>query len=979
MAAARLSGARAGRAGLAATILVALLPHAAAGQPADQLVGRPITAIDFIIDGRITPDPTLLDLLGTSVGAQLTLTGVRESIVHLMELDRFLDVQVRAVPGPGGVTLRYDMVALRRIDAIHIEGSVGLPEGVLRKAIAQRFGDDPPVTRVADIVQLLAGVYRQHGFLRPKISPRTEPEARADRASLVLDVNAGAQLRVAQVDVRTGQGLTVGEVQQRLDLRAGQLFDRVELEKRIASYVDGLRSRGFFEARVSPQFAVDPGGQTVRVTIDADRGPLVLLRFTGDPLPAERQDDLVPIRREGSVDEDLLENSQRDIEDYLRGQGYQNAIASYTREPRDGTLTIVFDVHKGPQYRVADIQIASQLPVSEAGPLPALTIRKGDLFLASRLAAEVARIREEYRRRGFAEATVEHTMTPGPIVSGQVQVSISILVNEGPKTVIEQISIDGNVNVPTDVLLASIRSARGEGFYQRQTEDDRDAILLAYANRGYPQASVTVDPRASADKTRVDLHFTIREGPRVLVDHVLIIGNTHIRRATIERELTVRPGMPLALSDLVESRRRLVALGLFRQVRVSELQGGGERRDVLVSVEEGPLTTIGYGGGIEAGRYLVRDTPESQPQERFQVAPRGFFEIGRRNLWGGNRSVNLFTRLGVRPQGYATSLQPGGTATGGTRFTEYRVLGNYREPRVLGPGSDLLVSAIAEQAIRTSYSFRRNAGSIELNHRQSRTLRIVGRYVLDRTNLLEAQFPESEIPEIDRLFPNARLSSFSGSIVRDTRNDPLAPQTGALLSADGELASRYIGSEIGFAKTFLQAFVYRPVGGSERLTFAGGTRLGLAVGFARVVQETGPDGQPVETTVNDVPAARRFFAGGDTTVRGFPNDQLGAPDTFSSDGVAKGGNAELIFNGELRAKLLGWLGAVGFVDVGNVWAYASDMRLGGLRPTVGLGLRVNTPLGPLRGDIGFKLNRLTFANGSRESAYSYYVGVGQAF
>ena len=979
MVAARQPGARAGRAGLAAMILAILVPRAAAGQSPDQLVGRPVTAIDLIVDGRVTPDPTLLALLETRVGTPLTPAAVRESIVHLMELERFLDVQVRAVPGPGGVTLQYDMVALRRIAAIRFQGSVGLPADLLRKTIAERFGDNPPVTRVPDIVQALDSLYREHGCLRPRISWRTEPEVRSDRASLVLEVDAGVQLRVGEADIRTAQGITAAEVQQRLDLRVGQLFDRVELEKRIAAYVDGLRSRGFFEARVSPQFTVDPGGRTVRVVIDADRGHLVVLKFTGDPLPSERQGDLVPIRREGSVDEDLLENSQRDIEAYLKGQGYQDAIASYTREPKDDTLTIVFDVHKGPQYRVADVQIASELPVAEAGPLPTLTMRKGDLYLASKLAAEIARIREEYRRRGFAGVTVEHTVTAGPVVNSQVQVSIGILVNEGPRAVIEEISFDGNVSVPADALLASIRSSKGEGFYQRQAEDDRDAILLAYANRGYPQAAVTMDPQISADKARVTLRFTIREGPRILIDHVLIVGNTRVSTETIEKQLTIKAGMPLALTNLVESRRRLVALGVFRQVRISEVQGTGERRDVLVSVEEGPLTTIGYGGGLEAGRYVRRDTPESQPQERFEVAPSGFFEIGRRNLWGGNRSVNLFTRLGVKPQGYATSLQPGGTATGGTRFTEYRVLGNYREPGVLGSGSDLLVSAIAEQAIRSSYSFRRNAGSVELNHRHSRSVRLVGRYVLDRTNLLEAQFQESEIPEIDRLFPNARLSSFSGSIVQDTRDDPLAPRTGVLFSADGELASRYIGSEIGFAKTFLQAFVFRPVHGSGRLTFAGGARLGLAVGFARVVEETGPDGQPVQTTVNDVPAARRFFAGGDSTVRGFANDQLGALDTFSSDGVAKGGNAELILNGELRAKLLSWLGAVAFMDVGNVWAYVSDMRLGGLRPTVGFGLRVNTPLGPLRGDIGFKLNRLTFTNGSREPGYAYYFGVGQSF
>jgi outer membrane protein insertion porin family len=177
----------------------------------------------------------------------------------------------------------------------------------------------------------------------------------------------------------------------------------------------------------------------------------------------------------------------------------------------------------------------------------------------------------------------------------------------------------------------------GQPYYEPSITAARDAIQLEYLNLGYSNVQVSITPALSEDRTLVSLTFDVFEGPQTLVDHIIIVGNTRTSDDIIRRELALRPGEPLGLQDLLESRRRLSALGLFRRIDVRQREHGqGSRRDVLVTVEEAPATAMGYGAGLEASSVL-REGPGGGAEERLEFAPRGFFDIGRRNLGGKNR------------------------------------------------------------------------------------------------------------------------------------------------------------------------------------------------------------------------------------------------------------------------------------------------------------------------------------------------------
>jgi outer membrane translocation and assembly module TamA len=192
---------------------------------------------------------------------------------------------------------------------------------------------------------------------------------------------------------------------------------------------------------------------------------------------------------------------------------------------------------------------------------------------------------------------------------------------------------------------------------------------------------------------------------------------------------------------------------------------------------------------------------------------------------------------------------------------------------------------------------------------------------------------------------------------------------------------------VGFVKTFLQGFRYQRIPAERRVVLALGARVGLAHGLPRSVPRVNADGEPVRDEggnpvvdiVQDLPASERFFAGGDTTVRGFSLDRLGSDATISPSGFPTGGNSLVVLNAELRTAVVGSLGVVGFVDAGNVFPRAGDLSLQALRAAAGFGLRYQSPIGPIRMDLGFKLDRRELAPGRLERRSVLHISLGQAF
>jgi outer membrane protein assembly complex protein YaeT len=945
-----------------------------------------VVNIHFEQEGRPFADPVIEGLIDTPLGEPVSMRAVRETITHLMSLNRFEDVRVFQERVPGGVRLLYVLLPLHPVDRVEFRGSLGVSVDELRDAVIDRFGGTPQSGRAVEVTEALRVFYRDRGYARATLASRIEETHDPDRASMVFEVIAGPRATVLDITVDAPDGdelpLTGSSVSR------GRPYDALAIENALLEYENGLRARGYYEARAGHTVTFSGPGTAASVVVFVDRGPRVVVAFSGDPLPDIELEQLVPVRAEASADEDLLEDASLSIEAYLHEDGYRDAVAAFTREEGGGELIITFDVRRGPRYVVSEVSVAGNVAIETEALLTIFSFEFGAPFIQTELEALVVTAEALYRSQGFSRVVVEPVLSVDDDDGSERQIAITLRVSEGPRALVRAIRLAGNLVLGDSEVRALMQIVPDTPFSAPVLITDRDRIELAYLDVGYE--SVVVQSRALLveDGTRADIEIAIEEGLQTLVDEVIIIGNQRTVMGTIEAELLLRSGEPLGFSARLESQRRLNALGLFRRVTITPLgRLSDPERDVLVEVEEAPPTTLGYGVGLEGGARLRPTGPGGQAEERFELAPRGFFEIGRRNLWGKNRAVNLFARVSLRSRDTGVLDPDTMDGTGGFGFNEYRVFATFREPRAFGTSAELLFTGILDQAIRSSFNFVIREARAEIGMQASPSLTVAGRYSYRHTRLFDERFTDDEKLLIDRLFPQVRVSKFSGSIIHDTRDDVLDPDQGMFLGVDGDVAVRRAGSEVGFAKAFVQVFSYIQLPTERRAVVALAARLGVAHGFPRTVPVLDgngspmldADGQSMVEVVEDLPASERFFAGGDTTVRGFSLDRLGNSRTISASGFPTGGNSEIVLNAELRLALAGPFGVTIFLDGGNVFPKASDLDVTDLRAAAGFGLRYQSPVGPIRLDLGFNLNPRELVSGMHERSSVLHISLGQAF
>ena len=956
--------------------LIIVMGSTVSGEGVEGYVGKAVVTVEFIASGQFVQDQSVYELVETKIGAPLSMHQVRESLTHLFSLGRFESVQVNGALQDTGVALQYELVPYQLIERIEISGNVGVSTNGVKQAITEAHGTSFLSNQSELVAETVREHLRKHGFLLAKV--QFQIVRQSSYSELQVQVQSGERAEISRIVLRGVSATMYPRVLARLGIEIGNSYDGFDIAERLNNYETQLHDNDFYEARLAHQIDVIEDGQQVHLLLDVIQGRKINIVFAGDPIPTRDFSDLVPIEREGSADEDLLEDSDRRITTLLQDMGYRDATVTHKNEIDGDQLSIIFTVQRGQLYEISDVVFSGNTIVTRQILESIVTLKHGDALVNRNVQSSVSSVAEHYRQLGYATVRVEPRISELSM-GDAIRVSCSIDIVEGIKTKIQTVVIEGNDFHGASSLNEVIASTVGKPYYAQQVVSDRDSMRLYYLNEGFENVAVNVEPNFSSDLKTVNLVYRIHEGPQVIIDHVLIIGNQQIDSETIRREIALNAGTPLSLEDVIETRRRLNALGIFRRIDIREFSHGSRnRRDVIIVVEEAPATTIGYGGGLEVSQRLRRETVSNGTQavERLEFAPRGFFEIGRRNLFGRNRSINLFTRVSVRRKNARDDVVKMGQ-TNNFSFNEYRVVTTYREPRTFGLAWDIFVTGFLEQAIRPGFDLLNRGVNAELRRQLTPAVSVSISYGLGHNKTSNKALNPEDEPLVDRLFPEVRLSSFIGSILRDTRDDVVNPGDGELLSIDGELAEQVIGSEVGFAKTFMQAFLYRTVPGNKKIVFAAGARLGLATGFTRI-----PEQRSIPLLDRTLPISERFFAGGDTTVRGFVLDRLGGQETVDQEGFPKGGNATLILNGELRIPLTRNFGLVGFLDAGNVYALVSNIKLSELRSAVGFGVRYRSPLGPLRIDLGFKLDRREFsAQGiaKKERLTAVHISIGQAF
>ena len=646
------------------------------------------------------------------------------------------------------------------------------------------------------------------------------------------------------------------------------------------------------------------GGMRLIVTV-TEKPTVRRVTYSGNrAIQEEDIDERIQLRERSTFDRGLLNDTVTGIQNHYRESGYYFAHVRPEITPvADNQVDIELVITEGRRIRIHRIQFTGNTYFTDNQLRKEVQLKEYTLPIVSDSASlyrpEVLRVdlqllEQLYQNNGFVNVQIGEPVVEINREAGAIVVTVPV-AREGEQYKVGTVVLAGGEVLSTEELRDLVRATSGEIYSRETVRRDILALTEAYADKGYAFADVV--PTVSLDQqTRlVNLSFTTRPGPKVYIGRIDIIGNERTQDRVIRREMRLDEGELYSGSKLRRSRQRLNNLQYFEEVNIdTRSRAEDDLLDLEVQLRERATGQFSAGLGFSSVEDVI-----------FTVS------MVQNNLFGRGQSLSANAYLGGISQDFSLS---------------------FREPWLYGLPIGLGVSVFNRAEDFQTFDVNRTGASLSLGRAIGEFTRLSAAYryeVLDISNL---SANASDL--LQQSQGESATSSVTPSIVRDSRDNVFNPSEGSLNSFEIQLAG--LGGDNRYYRAIGNTTWYFALP-AEMTGFVRG-RFGFGDGFGD----------------NVLPASERFFLGGVTTIRGFEFRDIGPKDDA---GNPLGGTSFAQFNVEIGRSLGTVLRVVAFVDVGNVYGPDNDFDIGSVRRSAGLGIRIVTPIGPIRLDYGFKLDK----------------------
>lgn len=949
----------------------------------DDYEGKTVASIAFEPAQQPLTYDQLVAMLAVKAGQPLRAEDVRASIQRLYRTGEYADIAVDATLQNGKVNLRLITTPAFFIGYV---GAEGVPEppnrGQIITATKLQLGAEYSQADVRQASESVTSLLKRNGFFNPLIAPQVQTNSSLQQATVDFRIEPGNRARFAGINVTGNPGRSTAAILRDTGWKGfrGLLPWRPLTDNRVQSGVDGVRSwyfkHDYLMAKVNlTAMPFDPETNKVVPTLDIAPGPKVDVKITGAKISKGRLRTLLPIYQERAVDNDLLREGSRDLVEYFQSRGYFEAEASYqTSASPSGDETIQYDVDRGGRHKLVllDIEGNKYFTTSTLRERMYMTPAAFLRFPRGRYSREyrdrdITAIRDLYRANGFLDVQVTSRQIDD--YQGKIdQIAVFIDISEGPQWFVSSLRISGVSPADEKYLRSILHSTEGQPYSDVNVANDRDNILQYYYDNGYPEAKFEFTSNPAKQPQRQELEFIITPGRREYVRQVLVNGLHTTRAGLVGKRISLHPGDALSQSQITETQRRLYDLGIFARVDTAIQNPEGEEptKNVLYAMEEARRYSFTSGFGAEIARIGGGTTTLDRPAGATGFSPRVTLGVSRLNTFGLGHTATV--------QGLISTF-------------EQRALFQYLIPQFEGsPNLNLQFNSFFDisKDVRT-FSARREEGSIQLGQRFSKANSAQYRFVFRNVNIIGTPLISPEL--IPLLSQPVRVGLISGTFIQDRRDDPIDSHRGIYNTIDIGVAPHTFGSQTSFFRLIARNATYHRI--TKNLIFARSTYFGDITRLA---------GLP------DIPLAERFFSGGSSSQRAFPDLQAGPRDPKT--GFPIGGDALFMNTLELRFPLIGDnIGGVLFNDMGNVYSSVSKISLRFHQDNLedfdygvqafGVGIRYRTPIGPVRVDLSLSPNSprfkgykgtfedLIFQRGvpvtQRINVFQFHISLGQQF
>lgn len=636
------------------------------------------------------------------------------------------------------------------------------------------------------------------------------------------------------------------------------------------------------------------------------------------------------VRLNQAVNEQALEEARQKIIEIYQGKGYNDIGVEYRVEPIDekrGTARVIFTVTEGVKGAISEVRFEGNALISQKVLRKQMKTRGRTLIYfvdktgrldEVQLEQDLDKIREYYQNHGFIDVEIKEVRkdrTPkGPMI-------ITVVIAEGPQYHVRKLSITGYEHTTDARVRAFLKMKEGSVYSPKQLRDDAKAVADAYGSGGYVDLVITPEG-TPAGPALIDVHYLIEEGPRSFVNRVNIEGNTRTKDKVIRREVLVAPGDVFNTVRVDITKKRLENLGYFAKVETypeeTDIPG---RKDLTILVQEKRTGSLSFGGGFSTVDKLVG----------FAELTQGNFDLFNwPSFTGGGQKFRLRLQYGTERKDFILAVT---------------------EPYFLDRRLSLSGQAFYTEANYLSAQYdQRNYGFLfELRKPiNTYTYATLG-YTLQDIDIFNVDPSSSEFIQSQK--GSSVESKLLGSIVVDSRDNPLLSRRGQRVTFSPMIAGGFLGGDVQIYAFDLE--------GSQYFHLPWDTIL-LINGEIATVNQWGSGDQ--------VPIYERLFLGGSNNLRGFPFREVGPQD---QNGEPVGGQSMARTTFEWTFPIIEKARGAVFYDMGFVNSSAWSFGFNHMASDIGVGIRLDLPIGPLRLDYGYPVMRDGYNGGGH---FNFNVG-----
>ncbi len=708
-------------------------------------------------------------------------------------------------------------------------------------------------------------------------------------------------------------------------MKVGQPFSSAMVEQD----VEALYKSG---AVLNVRIFAEPEGDGVKVIVRVQTRSIVreIVIDGAERIKAKRLRKEIKLRLNQPIKEEQLEEARQKIIEVYQAHGFTDVNVQFRVDPIDerrGTARVVFTVNEGAKGAVSQIRFEGNLHFSDWRLRKEMKtkrktivsfIDKSGRLDEAQLQQDLDSIREWYQNHGFIDVEIKDVRrernTKGTL-------TITIVIAEGPQYHVGKVTVSGEKVAKEESIRALLKMKEGSVYSPKQLHDDAKAVADAYGSGGYVDLVITPES-TPAGPALVDVHYKIEEGERSFVNRVTIAGNTRTKDKVIRREVLVAPGDVFNTVRADLTKKRLENLGYFSKVETypEETDVPG-RKDLTILVQEKRTGSFSFGAGFSTIDQLV-----------------GFAELTQGNFdlfnWptftGGGQKFRLRVQYGTQRKDF---------------------LLNVTEPYFLDRRLSLSGQLFYTEAdyLSVEYNQRNYGFTIDLRKPITSFIYVSLGYQLQDIDIFDVSSGASAfIKSQEGSFTESKIIS---SVVFDRRDNALLTRTGQRITLAPFVAGGFLGGNTQIYGWDLE--------GSQYFRLKWDTIL-LINGEIATVDNWGNG--------SGVPIFERLYLGGANNLRGFPYREVGPQDvTGEPIGGLSMARATVEWTFPIIEKARGAI----FYDTGFVNSDAWSFGFKHIASDVGVGIRLNLPIGPLRLDYGYPLQRDGYNGGGH---FNFSVG-----